>query len=293
MHRNYIACNVNPLSGLDEEVLPAASRSSRPALVIGGGIAGMQAAIVLAESGTEVTLMEASDRLGGQLILAATPPGKDELKPFLDYLVRQVESLPITVHLEAAFDHAAMTAHQDKEIFVATGARPAMIPIPGADSPHATTAWSILKGTTPVAETAVVVGAGSVGIETALFMAERGAKVTVVEIADKLLPTEVITLKPRMIQELKDHKIDVLLEHAVTGFAAPKATIKNMQDQSESAFATDQLVLAVGSRPDKSIQNLLDAHGIAYKDLGDYQGDRVGLIGDAVRSGYFAFKETP
>lgn len=287
MHRKFIECTVNPTSGLEEDYKPAQAENNKAVLVIGGGVSGMQASLAFAQAGCDVTLMEQADQLGGQLILAARPPGKEEVKPFLDHLVQTVESMPIKLALNTSFDEKFLENYKDSRIVVATGASPIVIPIPGVDSPNAHTAWDILKGKTPVAKEAVVIGAGSVGIETALYMANQGAQVSVVEIADKLLPTEVLTLKPRIIQELEDHRVDVLLEHAVTRFDDPDLTIKNLKSGKTFARKTGQLVLAVGARPDKSVQSMLDAQGIDYTEIGDCSGDRVGLIGDAVRAGYF------
>jgi len=287
MHRKYIECTVNPTSGIKEDYIPSQAESDKPVLIVGGGVAGMQAAIELATAGCPVTLMEESTQLGGQLILAATPPGKEEVKPLLDHLIRRVESLPVTLKLGTRFSKEVLEDYKDNKIIVATGASPIMIPIPGVDSPKVHTAWSILAGKASVAKNAVVIGAGSVGIETALYMADKGAKVTVVEIANKLLPTEVITLKPKIIRELEAYQIDVLLEHAVTSFEESTVTVKDIKNKKEFTLKTDQLVLAVGARPNKSVQSILDDQNIDYTAIGDCSGDRVGLIGDAIRAGYY------
>ena len=247
----------------------------------------MQAALALAEAGQTVTLAERSPSLGGQLKLAMKPPGKDEIRPFLEYLIRRIEQSPVRIQLNTDVNLEYLRANRFQSVILATGASPLVIPIPGIDSPLVCTAWDILSEKTDPKKKVLLVGAGSVGIETALFMASQGSDVTVVEITDTLLPTEVITLKPHLEKEIETYGIKVLLQHALTKISENQAVVRDLISNDCTTMSIDQVVLAVGAKPDKSLSTLLDGLEIPYTSIGDCRGTCVGLIGDAVRDGFF------
>lgn len=287
MQRKYIQCTVNPLNGLEEDPITIKSDYSQSVLIIGGGPSGLEAAISLCNQGHHITLAEKESVLGGQLNLASLPPGKEEIKPFQEYLIKTIHSLPVEVITGTLVDEKFIDLNAFQKIIIATGAKPIHIPIPGCDPSIVCTAWDILSGKDLPGKNVLVVGAGSVGIETAIYVASKGSTVTVVEITDTLLPTEVVTLKPKLKKELSHYQIEVLLEHALIKLDGNEAYINDLKKGSSFTLSVNQVVLAVGARPDKLVQSLLERKNISFYSIGDCSKERVGLIGDAIRDGYF------
>ena len=139
-----VECLCNPRAG-HEGACPTGDKAAAPktVMVIGGGPAGMRAALTAAERGHKVCLYEAAERLGGQLFLAAAPPGRREFAVLAEDLARQVMSSAIELHLNTAADLALVRATAPDHVILATGAEPLTLPIPGIDAPHVVQAWDV------------------------------------------------------------------------------------------------------------------------------------------------------
>lgn len=172
--RRDVRCLVNPRAGREgAHRLQPAVRSKR-VLVIGGGPAGMEAARVAAVRGHRVTLWEKNDRLGGQLNLAAVPPGRGEFKTLVRYLSVQLVRLGVEICLNTEATVENVLAGCFDAVVVAAGARPAVPQIPGVDRPQVVQAHDVLAGRVVAGRRVVVIGGGAVGCETALYLAARG-----------------------------------------------------------------------------------------------------------------------
>ncbi len=170
-----VTCLVNARAGAEGRIKiePAAQR--KRVMVIGGGPAGMECARVAALRGHQVLLYEKRERLGGQLHLAAAPPGRGEFLTLIRFLAQELKRLGVNV--QTGREATALTVDREKPdvVVVATGAEPTRPEIQGIDLPHVVLARDILAGKADTGEKVVIIGGGAVGLETALFLAQKGA----------------------------------------------------------------------------------------------------------------------
>ncbi len=177
----HIRCAVNARVG--REGHPQA-RTACPArvMVIGAGPAGMEAARVAKLKGHDVAIFEKRERLGGQLNIAMTPPGKQKIAWLLSFLSEQLRRLGVTVVTGMEVKPEDVHDYSPDTVVIATGSRPFVPQIPGIDFPTVSNAWDVLQGKANIgAEHVVVAGGGMVGCETALYLAQKSCAVTVVD----------------------------------------------------------------------------------------------------------------
>ena len=170
-HNHYLGCDVNPRAGREHrlgEVSPA--KTPRKVIIIGGGPAGMQAAITAAERGHRVTLYEKSARLGGILNVSDNDFLKLRVRKYRDYLVRQVSKAGVTVKTNTEATPEIVEAANPDVVIAASGSRPIIPDIPGVDRPNVFTAIAAYKSPAALGERVVIIGGNLVGCEMALFV---------------------------------------------------------------------------------------------------------------------------
>ena len=170
-----VECLCNPRAGHERERRIEATPAPRKVLVIGGGPAGMTAAATAAQRGHRVTLCEKEEVLGGQLLLAGLPPGRDEFQVLARDLEAQLTAAGVAeVRMGVTVDEAFLDRERPDAVILATGAEEWAPPLDGADLPHVVGAWDVLRDRVQTGPRVVIIGGGAVGVETALFLAEKG-----------------------------------------------------------------------------------------------------------------------
>jgi 2,4-dienoyl-CoA reductase (NADPH2) len=308
-----VECLCNPRAGHESEPAAAPPSSPRKVMVIGGGPAGMSAALAAQDRGHTVSLYEKSDRLGGQLHLAAAPPGREEFLNLAHDLARQVSHKAIRCLLNHEVDRDLIAQEKPDLVILATGARSITPPIPGVDLPHVVQAWDVLSDKTLTGRNIVVIGGGAVGVETALFLADKGTlnaealkfllvnraedpdtlyrlatrgtkQIKLVEMIDRLGKDIGRSTRWAMMQELSRFGVEML-----TGAKALSITLSGVTVEKEgkvSEIPADTVVLAAGAACFHPLKEILKQMNMAYQCIGD--AHHIGMAFDAVHQGYAA-----
>ena len=257
-------CALNPetMQSKKYKIIPA--KKAKKIAVIGGGIGGMEAALVLAKRGHTVTLYEKSDKLGGAFIAAAAPDFKEKDKALIAWYERELaRTKAITVKMNTKIEDIA--ALEADEIIVATGATARRLPIPGADK--GIEAIDYLLGNKPVGENVVVIGGGLTGCEIAYDLYNKGKKPTIVEMKDDLIAVVGVCLANSSY--LRDffsaNKVPVHLETTVASINDGGVTVKHKDGTTED-IAADSVIISAGYVPaplaTKKVHVIGDANGV-------------------------------
>ncbi len=239
-------CALNPETMQSKKYRIEPAKKQKKIAVIGGGIGGMEAAILCAKRGHAVTLYEKTDKLGGVFIAAAAPSFKEKDRELIAWYIREVAKLPIIVKMNTEVtDVKALDAD---EIIVATGAKARRIPVKGADT--AIEAVDYLLGNKTVGERVVVIGGGLTGCEIAYDLFLQGKKPAIVEMQDDLITTPGICLANTSYLRdcFKTNNVPVHLETAVSEITADGVTVTH-KDGTTETIPADSVILSVGYTP--------------------------------------------
>ena len=178
-----IRCSVNPLLGREWEYrfLPAKSPQPKRVMIVGGGVAGMQAAQTAVMRGHDVTLYERADHLGGILDTSAALPFKADFRRYLDWMIKTTKCCGAKIVLGTEVTPALVREQQPDALLLAVGAEPAQPQIPGMDGNHVVWVGDVDRGNIHTGDTVIIAGAGLSGAECAIALAQEGKQVTLID----------------------------------------------------------------------------------------------------------------
>ncbi|MES2289131.1 MAG: FAD-dependent oxidoreductase [Pseudomonadota bacterium] len=290
--RVQVGCAENPRTGTElDPPIPSDMGAGKRAIVIGAGPGGASAALLLQQSGFETHIMERRDFTGGGIIASATPPGKEKLFWYSDYLDGRLTASAVTRHFGSEATLEGIVALDPDVVVLATGTQRIDLPIDGLDDPVVMDAYDLLMrerqlGLAPGAH-AVVYGGGETGCETAEYCAHQGVRVTLVSRspADKLARSADWVYRMGLLRRLHDNPLITILDDSHIQSVSNGCITITRGDRAETVTA-DRLLLAQGRRSANQLAEALRDAGLTVSVVGD--SHQVGRIGDAVHMAYRA-----
>ncbi len=311
-----VECLCNPQAGYEKERALVNAPESRKIMVVGAGPAGMSAAHAAARRGHQVALYEKSQAPGGQLLLAGIPPGREEFLELARDLFKQLITSGVRLEYGQEVNAALIEQEKPDEIILATGATPLALPIPGADNPMVVQAWDVLSDKARTGRRVVIIGGGAVGIETALFLAEKGAltpealkflliheaeepevlremagkgtkHIVVVEMEDKVGRDFGKTTRWAMLQDVQRAGIHVRTQATAKAITDYGVTVSGPDGKKD--IPADTVILAAGSAPYNPLQEVVEQQGIPCRVVGDAR--EIGRAMEAIHQGFLAGAE--
>ena len=311
-----VSCLVNAEAGQEALLAPVGhSEITRNILVIGAGAAGMEFARVSTGRGHRVTIWEESERSGGQLTLAAAPPGRKDFLHLGTYLDNACLELGVSIqyNVKATPENILSAVEEGKfdRVIIATGARPITPSILIEEGVEVLQAWDVLAGSRKTGQNIVIVGGGAVGVETALLLAESGTldnetlrflmlqhaetekelyqlitqgskKITVLEMAKGIGRDIGPSTRWSMLADLKRHNIDCLDETTVLQVRSDGVLVERAG--SQIIVPADTVIFAVGSYSRNELYLALQGKVEYLSSIGDAVRPRKAL--DAIHEAY-------
>ncbi|MCJ7495578.1 MAG: FAD-dependent oxidoreductase [Deltaproteobacteria bacterium] len=276
-----LTCFQNALLGNEEKYRMDPVEKVKKVLIIGGGPGGLEAARVARKRGHQVTLLEKSPRLGGQMLLASIPPHKQTLSKAMDWLTREVDREGVEIKLNTEGNEENIAKENPDTVIVATGARP--ISPDSFSGPKVLTAWEVLGGK-EVEKEVLILGGGMVGMETAEFLSQKGCRVIVVEMTERLAADMEGTTRALLLERIALQKISSLLSTEVKDIRDGKVLVSH--DGNERWLEAGTIILALGSRANNEILQAWEGKVPQILPIGDCVKPRKAK--EAIHEGFAA-----
>jgi len=276
----HTTCLVNAAAGREVEFTLKPAHEPKTVMVVGGGLAGLEAARIAAIRGHHVTLYEKQDRFGGRWYLGSQVPHKEHFIEVVDFLSRQARKHGAKLELAHTATVQEVQEAKPDVLVVAVGASPLAPPIPGADQDFVVTVDDILSGEVTAGDRVVVVGGGSCGAETADYLCVRGHTVTVIEMLDEVCPDMLPDARYLLLERLDKAGVGISSSTTVLEIGDNSVVLSKQDPVLGVSWTTtidnvDTVVLATGAKANREEAD-------QFKDL----APQVFVIGDCVQPGF-------
>ena len=240
-------CALDPTVMQSDKYKIVPAKKKKKVAVIGGGIGGMEAAIVLAKRGHSVTLYEKSDKLGGVFIAAAAPSFKEKDKALIAWYCREIAKYP-SIEVRMNTEVSDVKSLGADAVIVATGAKARSIPVKGSE--RAVEAIDYLLGNAEVGERVVIIGGGLTGCEIAYDLSLKGKKPSIVEMKGDLIVSDKICLANTsyLRDYFKHNETPVYLNSSASEIGEGFVTVKD-KDGKETRLECDSVIISAGYIP--------------------------------------------
>ncbi|MBU3201196.1 FAD-dependent oxidoreductase [Clostridium estertheticum] len=268
-HYSMLNCAVNPQACKEKDNALTPILKKKKVLIVGGGVAGCEAARVLTLRGHEAVIFEKNNRLGGNLIPGGVPDFKEDDIALANWFEHTLKELNVQVNLNTEVTKDQILKADFDSVIIATGSTPKVFPL--GDDTKVFTAADVLLGKKDCKDTTVIVGGGLVGCELALHLAKEGKNVTIVEALNKILALNgpLCSANSEMLEKLIPfNKIAVKTNSKVKAY---KDGLLEMETENGiEKIKCDSVILSVGYKEENSL----------YKEL-EFEVPEIYLLGDA------------
>ncbi|MGF1718443.1 FAD-dependent oxidoreductase [Vibrio kyushuensis] len=285
-----LSCAVNPSCGREEEFKLTPAYKHKKVVVVGGGVAGMEAARIAADRGHSVTLLEKSSALGGNVIPGSQPEFKHDDKLLIQWFEGEMTRKNVDVRFNTEANKTTIEDLQPDSVIFATGSRPLDLNwLEGKDLKHVMTAEKLLMSPDLISgENVSIVGGGLVGAEAALWMAQKGKQVTLIEADDDIIggPHGTCFANYQMLKELLVQEEVTTLTSTRLVKVTPNGIEVKLESSELNLIQADHVILALGYKAEdhlhEALANELDVDEVF--NIGDSQQART--IMTAIWDGY-------
>lgn len=304
-------CLVNFQAGREQETKIKPAKNKKKVCIIGGGVAGLETARILALRGHKVLLFEEKDKFGGQVLISAKAPSRSDFMSLIKYYEWQMDILKVkTVFNTKATTQMIMDLKPDA-VVLATGALPLQPAVDGVNLPHVVNAWDVIAGEAKLGKQVLIVGGGSVGVETALCVAQHGTinaetavflaqwgvfparqainmtlagkAPTVIEAKSKIASDIGPSRRWVVRQRLKAHQVKLVKNATLKKIVAEGALVDIGTGETE-LFPADTVILATGSKSNNDLLTELEKKISEVYVIGDCKLPRK--MSDAIKEGF-------
>jgi pyruvate/2-oxoglutarate dehydrogenase complex dihydrolipoamide dehydrogenase (E3) component len=284
-----LQCAVNPVTGREGEAELAPPLRRKKVLVVGGGPAGLEAAARAAHRGHDVTLMEEQGRLGGKVHVAAIPPGRASILKLAGYLEKLARREGVRLQTGVRVTPEIIQKFDPDTLILAIGSRAFYPVLPGIGLSHVCSAEDVLNEAVKVERSAVIIGGGMAGLETADFLSDRNVLVTVLEMKDVLAPDEDRMTKRLLFLRLGKKGVVVHLNCGVEYITA--GAVKANTVLGPKTFPAEKVVLATGYTSGGELVWNCDFGERETYIIGDANAKHPASFLEAVRDGFLAGRQ--
>lgn len=284
-HSRHVKCSVNPTTGREREfACPVRDGAGRTVAVVGGGPAGITAAMLLQERGFHAVLFDPALRLGGTLNVADKGVAREKITRYVDSLIAQVAESGVELRLGEEATVEKVQALSPCGVFIACGARPFIPPVPGIDGKNVIVAEDVLLGRAEVKGDCVILGSGMTGLETAEVVMRAGHKTTLADMLPQIGAGAEIIVIQDIKQRLACYDPVCLPGHRLLKITAEGVELECMETGQPVFAPTQTVILALGVRPHQEVVDRFKAAFSEARVIGD--AARGGRILDATQDAY-------